>query len=106
MRRFMQVVLIINVALAALLDGIAVKLLHVGPDGRVSAAEPIVSRQYAALAIAFAVVLLFIVLRRFQSDPVWLLVPAAFVSALWLDAVYELATGTGPVSGKPPPRTI
>ena len=106
MRRFMQVVLGINIALAALLDGIGGKLLHVGPDGRVSAAEPIVSRQYAALAIAFAVVLLFIVLRRFQSDPVWLLVPAAFVSALWLDAVYELAAGTGPVSANLPPTII
>jgi hypothetical protein len=106
MRRFMQVVLGINIALAALVDGIGGKLLHVGPDGRVAAAEPIVSRQYAALSIAFAVVLLFIVLRRFQSDPVWLLVPAAFASALWLDAVYELAAGTGPVSENLPPTII
>jgi len=108
MRRFMQVVLGINIALAALLDGIGGHILHVGPDGRAAAAEPIVSRQYAAVAIAFAVVLLFIVLRRFQSDPVWLLVPAAFLSALWLDAVYELSAGTGPspISDYLPPTII
>ena len=106
MRRFMQVVLIINIALAALLDGIGGKLLHVGPVGRVAAAEPIVSRESAAVAIAFAVVLLFFVWPRFQRDPVWLLGPAAFVSALWLDAVYELATGTGPVSANLPPTII
>lgn len=106
MRRFMQVVLGINIALAALLDGIGGKLLHVGPVGRVAAAEPIVSRESAAVAIAFAVVLLFFVWPRFQRDPVWLLVPAAFVSALWLVAVYELAAGTGPVSQNLPPTII
>jgi hypothetical protein len=108
MTRFMQVVLFINIALAALLDGIGGHILHVGPDGRIGALEPIVSRQYAAVSLAFAVVLLFIVLRRFQSDPAWLLVPAAFLSALWLDAVYELAAGTGPspISDYLPPIII
>ena len=105
MKRFMQIVLGVNVALVAVIDLIGYTF-HVGPVGRVAAAEPIVSRQYAAVALGYAVVLLFVVWRRFQRDPTWLLVPAITLAALWLDAVYELAAGTGPVSENLPPTII
>jgi MFS superfamily sulfate permease-like transporter len=101
----MQVILGINVALVAVIDLIGYTF-HVGPVGRVAAAEPIVSRQYAAVALGYAVVLLFMVWPRFQREPGWLLVPATFLAALWLDAVYELAAGTGPVSEDLPPTII
>jgi len=105
MKRFMQVVLGVNVAIAAAFDVIGIPF-HVGPNGRLAAAEPIATRWYAAVALGYVVVLLFVVWRRFERDPDWLLVPAIFLSALWLDAVYELTAGTGPVSENLPPAII
>ena len=105
MRRFMQVVLGINIALVGVVDLIGY-IFHLGPVARVAAAEPILARQYAAVALAYAVVLLFFVWPRFQRDPVWLLFPATFLIALWLDAVYELAAGTGLVSENLPPTIV
>lgn len=105
MRRFMQVVLGINLVLVAFVDLIGYTF-HFGPVGRVAALEPILSRQYAAVALGYAVVILVFVLPRFQRDPAWLLVPAIFLSALWIDAVYELAAGTGLVSENLPPTII
>jgi hypothetical protein len=105
MKRFMQVILVINVALVAVIDLVGYTL-HFGPVGRVAAAEPIVSRQYAAVALGYAVVLVFLVWPRFARDPVWLLVPGIILSALWLDAVYELAAGALPVSEALPPTVI
>jgi len=105
MKRFMQVILGINVALVAVVDLLGYTF-HVGPVGRVAAAEPIVSRQYAAVALGYAVILVFVVWQRFARDPAWLLVPAIILSALWLDAVYELAAGALPVSEALPPTII
>jgi hypothetical protein len=105
MKRFMQIVLGINVALVAVIDLLGYTF-HVGPVGRVAAAEPIVSRQYAAVALGYAVILVFVVWQRFAHDPAWLLVPAITLSALWLDAVYELAAGGLPVSEALPPTII
>lgn len=105
MKRFMQVVLGINIAIVAAFDVIGIPF-HVGPNAGLAAAEPIAMRLYAAVALGYAVVLLFIVWRRFERDPVWLLVPAIFLAALWLDAVYELTAGTGPVSENLPPAII
>ncbi len=41
----------------------------------IAAIEPIRSRQTAAFFIGFALVLLLLVVRRFKSEPQWLLVP-------------------------------
>ena len=46
-----------------------------------AAAEPIRSRQTAAFFIGFALVLLLLVVRRFKSEPQWLLVPIVFSTA-------------------------
>ncbi len=105
MRRFMQVVLAVNVAIVAFIDLIGY-VLQVGPVARVAAAEPILARQYAAVALGYAVVLVVFVLRRFQRDPVWLLVPAIFLGALWFDALFELSAGTGLVSENLPPTIL
>lgn len=105
MTRFMQVVLGINIALAVVVDVIGITF-HVGPNARIAAAEPIAARWYAAVALGYSVVLLFVVWRRFERDPAWLLVPAIFLFALWLDAVYELAARTGPLSENIPPAII
>ncbi len=105
MRRFIQVVLAINIAIVAFVDLIGY-VFHVGPVGRVAAAEPILARQYAAVALGYAVVILVFVLPRFQRDPAWLLVPAIFLAALWVDAVYELSAGTGLVSENLPPTIL
>jgi MFS superfamily sulfate permease-like transporter len=105
MNRFMQVVLGINIAIAAAFDVIGIPF-HVGPSARLAAAEPIATRWYAAVALGYVVVLLFLVWRRFEREPDWLLVPAIFLFALWLDAVYELTAGTGPVSENLPPTII
>jgi hypothetical protein len=43
-----------------------------------SAAEPARSRQTAAFFIATALVLLLLVVRRFEGEPQWLLVPIIF----------------------------
>jgi len=105
MRRFVQVVLALNIAIVAVVDGIGL-VSHVGPNARIYAAEPIMGRQYVSVAIAYAIVLALIVWPRFQREPVWLLVPATFLSVLWLDAIYELAAATGPVSEDLPPAII
>jgi len=105
MKRFMQVVLAVDIAIAAAFDVIGIPF-HIGPNARLAAAEPIATRWYAAVALGYVVVLLFVVWRRFERDPVWLLVPAIFLFALWLDAVYELTAGTGPVSENLPPTII
>jgi MFS superfamily sulfate permease-like transporter len=105
MKRFMQVVLGINIAIAAAFDVIGIPF-HVGPNARLAAAEPIATRWYAAVALGYVIVLLFLVWRRFEREPDWLLVPAIFLFALWLDAVYELTAGTGPVSENLPPAII
>lgn len=105
MKRFVQVILALNIAIVTLVDGIGL-VFHVGPNARIFAAEPIMGRQYASVAIAYAIVLALIVWPRFQREPVWLFVPAAFLSVLWLDAVYELAAATGPVSEDLPPAII
>jgi len=105
MTTFMRVVLGINIALVALID-LSGYIFHVGPTGPAGAAEPIVSRQYAAVALGYAVVLLFVVMRRFQREPIWLLVPAMFLIPLWVDALYELFAGTGQISDYLPPAII
>jgi len=105
MRRFIQVVLGINLAIVALVDVIGLAL-HIGPDGRLAAAEPIATREFAAVALGYAVVILAFVLPRFRRDPAWLLVPAIFLAALWLQAVYELAAGTRLVSESLPPTVL
>ncbi len=105
LKRFMQVIIGINVALLALIE-LSGYTFHVGPIGRLAAAEPIVSRQYAAFLLGYAVILGFVVWRRFARYPAWLLVPATLLAALWLDAFYELAAGTGPMSEDVPPTII
>jgi len=105
MTRFMRVVLGINIALVALIDLLGY-VFHVGPAGPAAAAEPVVSRQYAAVALGYAVVLLFVVMRRFQREPIWLLVPAMFLIPLWVDALYELFAGTGQTSDYLPPVIV
>jgi hypothetical protein len=105
MRRFVQVVLALNIAIVAVVDAIGL-VFHVGPNARIFAAEPIMGRQYVSVAIAYAIVLALIVWPRFQREPVWLLVPTTFLSVLWLDAIYELAAATGPVSEDLPPAII
>jgi len=47
----------------------------------IAAAEPIRSRQTAAFFIGFALVLLLLVVRRFKSEPRWLLVPIIVTGA-------------------------
>jgi hypothetical protein len=105
MKRFVQVVLAINIAIVALVDEIGT-VFHVGPNARLIAAEPIFSRQYAAVALGYAVVLAFLIWPRFQREPVWLLVPATILTALWLDAVFELSAGTALVSENLPPTIL
>jgi hypothetical protein len=97
MTRFMQVVLVVNMALAAV-SGFAGYLLHVSsvqPEGVVAGAEPILGHALAAIYLGF-IVMLVVALLRFERDPIWLLVPAFFVLPLWIDALYELSVlGTG-----------
>ena len=105
MRRFVQFVLGINIAIVALVEEIGT-IFHVGPNARLIAAEPIFSRQYAAIALGYAIILAFLIWPRFQREPVWLLVPATILTALWLDAIYELSAGTALVSENLPPTII
>lgn len=105
MKWFIRIVLSINLVLVLFIDLIGYTQ-HVGPVGRVAALEPILSRQYAAVALGYSVIVAFIVFRRCEREPVWLLVPAIILSGLWLDAVYELAVGSGPVSENLPPAVI
>jgi hypothetical protein len=58
MKRFMQVILGINIAILVVVDEIG-PLFQIGPNARIAAAEPIMFRQYAAVALAYAIVLLF-----------------------------------------------
>lgn len=94
MRRFMQVVLWFNIALSSVI-GFTGYVLNVGPAG-ISPAEPIHQHELAAIYLGY-VVLCFLVLRQFDHDPVWLLAPAVFLIPLWIDAIYELSAGTGPI---------
>ncbi len=94
MRRFMQVALWFNIALSSVI-GFTGYVLNVGPAG-VSPAEPIHQHELAAIYLGY-VVLCFLVLRQFDRDPVWLLAPVVFLVPLWIDAIYELSAGTGPV---------
>ncbi len=105
MTTFMRVVLGINIVLVGLIDLLGY-IFHVGPVGPAAAAEPVISRQYAAVALGYAVVLLFVVMRRFPREPSWLLVPAIFLTALWVDALYELFARTGQLSDYLPPAII
>lgn len=105
MRWFIQVVIAVNIALVAFVDEVGT-IFHVGPNARLIAAEPIFSRQYAAAALGYAIVLAFVVWPRFQREPIWLLLPTITLAALWLDAVYELAAGTALVSENLPPMII
>jgi hypothetical protein len=105
MRRFIQVVVAVNIAIVAFVDEVGT-IFHVGPNARLIAAEPIFARQYAAAALGYAVVLAFLVWPRFQREPAWLLLPTITLAALWLDAVYELAAGTALVSENLPPMII
>jgi hypothetical protein len=105
MKRFMQVILGINIAILVVVDEIG-PLFQIGPNARIAAAEPIMFRQYAAVALAYAIVLLFFVWPRFVREPVWLLFPAIVLIALWFDAVYELAASSDPVSENLPPAVI
>lgn len=100
MTRFMQVVLLINIALAAFF-AFTGYILHVGPEGGIGAAEPILARAQAAVVLGF-VLTLAVGLPRFQRDPIWLLVPVFFLLPLLLDALYELSAGTGDI----PPAII
>jgi hypothetical protein len=106
MKRFMQLVLVVNVALAAV-SGFAGYLLHVSsiqPEGVEAGAEPILGHALAAIYLGFMVTLV-VALLRFQRDPIWLLVPAFFVFPLWIDALYELSvvgtSGIGPAVVRP-----
>jgi hypothetical protein len=70
MKRFMQVVLVVNMALAAV-SGFAGYLLHVSsvqPEGVVATAEPILGHALAAIYLGF-IVTLVVALFRFQRDP-------------------------------------
>jgi len=100
MRRFMQVVLSINMALAAFI-GFTGYVLHVGPEGGIGGLEPILAHALAAIYLGF-IATLFVALRRFHHDPAWLLVPAMIQFPLWVDALYELAAGGNDV----PPAII
>ncbi len=91
MRRFMQLVLSINMALAAFI-GFMGYVLHVGPEGGIGGREPILAHALAAIYLGF-IATLFLALRRFRRDPTWLLVPAMIQFPLWVDALYELAAG-------------
>jgi hypothetical protein len=94
MRRFIQVVLWFNIALSSVI-GFTGYVLNVGPAG-ISPAEPIHQHELAAIYLGY-VVLCFLVLRQFDRNPVWLLAPVVFLVPLWIDAIYELSAGTGPV---------
>jgi hypothetical protein len=94
MRRFMQVALWFNIALSSVI-GFTGYVLNVGPAG-ISPAEPIHQHELAAIYLGY-VVLCFLVLRQFDRDPVWLLAPVVFLVPLWIDSIYELSAGTGPV---------
>src|SRR5713226_7814246 len=83
MRRFMQVVLSINMALAAFI-GFTGYVLHVGPEGGTGGAEPILGHALAAVYLGF-VATLFLALRRFEREPAWLLIPVFFQFPLWID---------------------
>jgi len=96
----MQVVLSINMALAAFI-GFTGYVLHVGPEGGTGGAEPILGHALAAVYLGF-VATLFLALRRFEREPAWLLIPVFFQFPLWIDALYELSAGTGHV----PPAII
>ncbi len=94
MKRFMQVVLWFNIALSSVI-GFTGYVLNVGPAG-ITPAEPIHQHELAAIYLGY-VVLLFFVLRQFDRDPTWLLAPVVFLVPLWIDSIYELMAGTGPV---------
>jgi hypothetical protein len=90
----MQVVLWFNIALSSVI-GFTGYVLNVGPAG-ITPAEPIHQHELAAIYLGY-VVLSLLVLRQFDRDPTWLLAPAVFLVPLWIDAIYELSAGTGPV---------
>ncbi len=94
MRRFMQVVLWFNIAVSSVI-GFTGYVLNVGPAG-ISPGEPIHQHELAAIYLGY-VVLCFLVLRQFDREPAWLLAPVVFLLPLWVDAIYELSVGTGPV---------
>lgn len=95
MKKFIQIVLWVNLAITAVV-GVTGYVLHVGPAGGIPATEPIVGHEVFAYQVGVILTLL-IILRRFQRDPVWLLVPVVFLVPLWIDAVYELSVGTYPI---------
>ncbi len=106
MKRFMQVVIVVNMALAAV-SGFVGYLLHVSsvqPEGVIAGAEPILGHALAAIYLGF-IATLVVALLRFQRDPIWLLIPAFFVFPLWIDALYELSvvgtSGIGPAVVRP-----
>jgi hypothetical protein len=55
-------------------------VLFLSQQDPTAAAEPIRSRQTAAFFIGTALVLLLLVVRRFKSEPHWLLVPIVVTS--------------------------
>lgn len=101
MRRFVQVVIVVNIAIA-LVIALPGYLFHVGPNGSVSATEPILARELAALYVGYIAILL-VILRRFRREPAWLLVPALLIFPQWLATLYEVSVGT---AGEIPPAII
>src|SRR5712692_4944230 len=91
MKRFMQVILNMNIALATFI-GFTGYVLHVGPEGGIGGAEPVLAHALAAVYLGF-VIILGVALQRFEREPVWLLIPVFFQLPLWIDALYELSAG-------------
>jgi hypothetical protein len=94
MQRFVQIVLWFNIAVSSVV-GFTGYILNVGPAG-INPAEPIHQHELAAVYLGY-IVLLFLVLRRFAHEPAWLLAPVGFLLPLFVDGIYELSAGTGPV---------
>ena len=94
MRRFMQAVIVANVAIVALTTAIdyAHDHAHTGTHSLLGRALI----DLVAVSIGY-VVLSVIAFFRFERDPAWLLAPVAFLVPLSVAGIYQAALGTGPI---------
>ena len=90
MRRFIQVVILVNIAVVVVTT--ALEYVH---DS--SGASPLFNsalQDLVALSAAFVIAAL-VALVRFQTDPMWLLVPASFLIPLTLTGFYQAFAADG-----------
>lgn len=95
MRRFIQGLILVNIAIVA----ITTFAEYTHDSAQAPAGSPFATALLDLVAISIAyVVVSLLVFARFDEEPLWLLVPVAFLIPLSLAAIYQALNVGGPVA--------